>query len=412
MFKETPLPCPLLEASKKAALRGLDFFVRNQIDNCDSADKGRFPFFYNCDTNQTEGLTTNWVTGVIVSALLAGYKSTGNNDYLAAAKAGCAYIKGLQDFNPGTPRLQGVFHEETPQSPQAHPRDALTAAWALLDCSLITGDQDGINRAIAYGNWFVETALEKGYPYWTVRFDDQAWEPNWCGSFHSGSAFFMYRLYTETGEEKFLLAMRTILDFYNLHHLDNEGNITVIIDRESLENLDGKGDPRFTYPGWEAMHRYNDDFGALANLAAWKTTGEEAYRNSATRFFDRMCVSQHRNGGFGPEEWSVPSAGGAIVMEMLAAKQLGISSPEYDEAVEKAIHYLLALQKTDPDSPSDGAFFGMTEDYGLSDTRANARTAGYAIMALLRYAGATDDIYFFQPVENTQKRAAPVGVGA
>ena len=410
MFEETSLPSPLLEASKKAALRGLDFFVRNQISNCDSADKGRFPYIYDCDTNQTLTLTTNWTTGVTVSALLAGYKSTGNNDYLEAAKAGCAYLKGLQDFNPRTPRVQGVFHEETPQSPQAHPRDALTAAWALLDCSLITGDQDGINRAIAYGNWFVKTGLEKGYPYWTVRFDDQAWDPGWCGSFHSGSAFFMCRLYTETGEEKFLLAMRQILDFYNQHHMDDDGNITVIIDRETLQTLDGKGDSRFTYPGWEAMHRYNDDFGALANLAAWKTTGEESYLNGATRFFDRMCASQHGNGGFGPEEWSVPSAGGAVVLEMLAAKQLRISCSEYNEAIEKAVPYLLALQKDAPGDPSDGAFFGMTEEYGLSDVQANARTAGYAIMALLRYAGAADDIYFFQRLENMQERTARVGV--
>lgn len=389
-------PTTLQAQAKHAALNGLDFFVRHQIKDKYSADQGRFPFIYTCTTNHVSELTTNWITGVVVSALLAGYKSTGNETYLESAKKACSYLKSLQDFNPGTPRLHGVFHEETPQSPQAHPRDALTAAWALLDCSLTTQDQDGINRAIAYGNWFVETGLEKGYPYWTVRFDDQAWEPHWCGSFHSGSAFFMYRLHQETGEEKFLLAMRKILDFYNQNHMDAQGNITVIIDRNTQENLDGKLNPELSNPGWEMMHRYNDDFGALANLAAWKATGEASYRDSAERFFQQMSTSQHESGGFGPEEWSVPSAGGSIAIEMLAAKQLGLNHSAYNAAVEKVIPYLLRLQNIAPNTPSDGAFFGMNEDYEISDTDANARTAAYAIMGLLRYAGATDNIYFFE----------------
>lgn len=396
MENKTDTTSLLIKSSREAALRGLDFFVRNQISNDDSADKGRFPYIYNCHTHQTESLTTNWVTGTVVSSLLAGYRLTGNETYLKTAQAACRYIKALQDFYPQTPRLNGVFHEETPQSPTAHPRDALTAAWALLDCSLITGDHDGIHRATVYGNWFEKTAMEKGYPYWTVRFDDQAWKPFWCGSFHSGSAFFMYRLYSETGDEKFLIAMKKILDFYNRHHMDENGAITVIIDRETLENMDGKADPKYTCPGWEMMHRYNDDFGTLANLAAWKITGEQSYRTSAEKFLSRMCAVQHENGGFGPEEWSVPSAAGVIVQEILAAKQLGICRPEYDRAAEKAVEYLLQLQHNNPDSPADGAFFGMTDSYELSDTQANARTASYAIMGLLRYSGAIDNIYFFQ----------------
>lgn len=340
-------------------------------------------------------MTTNWTTGVTVSALLSGYKYTGDKKYLDAAGKACKYIKSLQDFNPGTPRVNGVFHEATPQSPNAHPRDALTAAWALLDHSILVEDSDGIERAKIYGDWFAKVALEKGYPYWTVRFDDQEWEPSWCGSFHSGSAFFMYRLYQETGKEKFLKAMCQILDFYNKHHMDEQGNITVIIDRDSLENLDGKADERFTNPGWEMMHRYNDDFGALANMAAWKITGKQIYRDNSQKFLQLMSKTQRTDGGFGPEEWGVPSAAGAIVLEMLAAKQLNISCTEYDTATEKAVEYLLKLQNIVPKNSADGAFFGMTDDYEVSTVCANTRTAAYAIMALLHYAGAQDNIYSF-----------------
>lgn len=177
--------------------------------------------------------------------------------------------------------------------------------------------------------------------------------------------------------------------------MDNEGNITVIIDRDSLESLDGKADKRFTNPGWEIMHRYNDDFGALANMAAWKITGKQIYRDNSERFLRLMCKTQRADGSFGPEEWGVPSAGGAVVLEMLAAKQLNISCPEYEIATEKAVKYLLQLQNIVPNNPANGGFFGMTDDYEVSTVCANTRTAAYAIMALLHYAGAQDNIYYF-----------------
>jgi len=384
----------LRELAEEAVRRGLDFFVRNQIRDTQSADHGRFPYVYDCETNAPVNLTTNWTTGVVVSALLAGYRHTGDKAYLEAAGRGCEYIKSLQEFAPEHAPLQGVFHEVTPQSDKAHPRDALTAAWALLDYSLIVDDQVGIERAKIYADWFVETGCEKGFPYWTVQFDGNPWYPTWCGSFHSGSAFFMYRLYSITGEEKYLKTMRLILDFYNSNHIDGQGQITVVVDRETQEGISGE-DARGTAPiNWQVMHHYNDDFGALANLAAWKVTGEDSYRDSAMAFFGRMCASQYDHGGFGSKTLCVPSAGGAIVIEMLAARELGLQRAEYDVAIERAIPYLLGLQKVSPGNPADGAFFGMTGDYQLSDSIANSRTAAYAIMGLIRYAGSRNEIYF------------------
>jgi rhamnogalacturonyl hydrolase YesR len=379
----------------KSAIRGLDFFVRNQITNETTADCGRFTYVYDCDKHEIVTMTTNWTTGVVTSALLVGYNHTGNEKYLAAAKRACSYIKSLQDFCPLTPQLNGVFHESTPQTAMAHPRDALTAAWALLDCSLKTGDTNGIERAKLYGEWFLKIALKDGYPLWTVRFDDQEWEPSWCGSFHSGSAFFMYRLYQETQDQRYLQAMRQILDFYNEHLIDQTGHITVIRDRHTLESLDGKADERFTNPGWEMMHRYNDDFAALANLAAWKITGEDTYLQSTQNFLRLMSKTQRQDGSFGPAEWGVPSATGAVVIEMLAARQLKVDLPEQTASIDKAVQHLLQIQKNAPGDQADGAFFGMTDEYEVSTVCANARTAAYAIMALLRYAGAVDNIYYF-----------------
>ncbi len=386
----------LKDQAQAGAIKGLDFFVNNQLNNPASADYGRFPYVYNCENNEIITMTTNWTTGVVTSALLIGYQKTNNEQYLEAAKHATWYLKSLQEFSPLKPELSGVFHESTPQTPNAHPRDALTAAWALLDYSLITDDKECFKRAELYGEWFIRVAMREGYPYWTVRFDEQEWEPSWCGSFHSGSAFFMYRLYQETGKSCYLKAMKQILDFYNQHLIDDQGRITVIRDRYSLESLDGKADKRFTNPGWEMMHRYNDDFGALANLAAWQVTGQQQYRQSAMNFLNLMQQTQRNDGSFGPPEWGVPSATGAVVIEMLAAKQLNLVSGEYDQTIAKAIPHLLQIQNNSPSNQADGAFFGMTDEYEVSTVCANARTAAYAIMALFRYAGAEDNLYFFK----------------
>jgi hypothetical protein len=380
---------------QEAAIRGLDFFVRNQVTSTDSADHGRFPFIFDCRQQVTQSLTTNWTTGVVVEALLAGHGFTGRDVYLQAAQRAVCYLKSLQDFWPLSRRTFGLLHEATPQTTWAHPRDALTGAWAMLDYGDQVGDEDSLRRAEYFAQWFIDVGMEHGYPYWTARFDDSPWEPSWTGSFHSGGAFFFYRLFARTGDQKYRQAMRTILRHYNAHHLAADGEITVILDRTTLEALDGRVDPSSAHPGWQVMHKYNDDFGALANLAAFSLDGEAAYRDAAVGFLKRMAAEQRQDGGFGPKDHSVPSAGASVLIELLAARKLGIEVADQD-VLDRTAAYLRSRQVCRPDSPADGAFLGYSrKGYTVSDYEANTRTGAYAIMALLRYVGASDPFYFF-----------------
>jgi len=383
--------------AKDAAIAGLDFLVRNQNRDDMSADFGRFPFVFDCAAGRTTVGTTSWTTGVCVDALLAGYRFTGNADYLDAAGRAVGYLKSLQYFCPLNPRVVGAMCENTPQSRGSHPRDGLTAAWGLLDWSREADDDDAFRRAKLFATWFATEAMAAGYPYWTAHWDRDTWTPNTVGSFHSGSAFFFHRLHAVTGDEAYLAPMRTILDHYNAHHLHADGVITVILDRDTLQPLDGTERGAFAKRGWQIMHQYNDDFGALANLAAWKTTGETAYRDAAVRFLKRMLATQRDDGGFGPVDWSVPSAAGAILIELHAARVLGIDL-DADAAVGRAVDYLLGTQVRRDGDVADGAFLGFSgaNDYELSDTLANARTGAYAIGGLLRVAGAIDPYYFFE----------------
>ncbi|MFW6154657.1 MAG: hypothetical protein ACOC95_05525 [Planctomycetota bacterium] len=383
--------------AKDAAIAGLDFLVRTQNRDDMSADLGRFPFVFDCAAGKTIVGTTSWTTGVCVDALLAGYRFTGNADYLDAAKRAVGYIKSLQYFCPLNPRVVGAMCENTPQSRGSHPRDGLTAAWGMLDWSQEAGDDDAFERAKRFADWFMTEAMAAGFPHWTAHWDRDEWTPTPTGSFHSGSAFFFYRLHSITGDEVYLAPMRTILDHYNAHHLDADGVITVILDRDTLEPLDGTERGAFAKRGWQIMHQYNDDFGALANLAAWKATGENACRDAAVRFLRRMIATQRDDGGFGPADGAVPSAAGAILIELHAAGALGVNL-DADAAIARAVDYLIGTQVRRENHAADGAFLGFSgaNDYELSDTLANARTGAYAIGGLLRVAGATDPYYFFE----------------
>jgi hypothetical protein len=150
-----------------------------------------------------------------------------------------------------------------------------------------------------------------------------------------------------------------------------------------MESIDDKG---LNTRWWEEMHKYNDDFGTLANLAAYKLTKNESYLLAARRFLKRMTKIQRQDGGFGSSVYSVPSACGVIVIEALAAKSLGLDLVD-NNMIESAVNYLLNIQVKKSDVPYSGAFRD-------TEILSNARTGAYSIMALLRYAGITDSNYF------------------
>lgn len=375
------------ESAVEAALAGLDFYVRHQIQDRGDANYGRFPFLYDINKKCTTAWSTSWETAVMVEAMLIGYCFTEDGKYLDFAGRGIDYIKSLQHLGPENKRLYGVFREETPHTEWAHTRDALTAALALLDRHRYSDDTDCLKRAQIYAEWFAEVAMEKGWPVCTVRFDEKSWEPEWCASCHSGSALLFYYLFKITGKAEYKDTMSKILDIYNSRYLDETGRISVIRDRNSDEALDdGRDNSPYAYRNWEIMHQYNDDFGALANLCAYNLTGQESYLNCVQRFMQRMGRQQREDGGFGcDEEGSVPSAAGAILVEVYAGKKIGLDLLE-NNVIENAVMYMLNIQKRTKGGDFDGAFMD-------DENEACGRTGAYSVMGLLRYAGA-DDLFY------------------
>ncbi|AHF92891.1 hypothetical protein OPIT5_24565 [Opitutaceae bacterium TAV5] len=387
----------LRERALQAARRGLDFIVRNQVTDVMSADCGRFAYIYDCREEKALSRTTNWITGVGIEALLTGYQVFGDERYLASAGRAVEYLRSLQEFSPTLPRFFGTFHEDTPQTDKFHPRDALTAAWALLDWSVVADDGEARTRAGIYADWLIEHGMDAGYPRWTVSYRTFDAFPRWHASFHSGSAFFYARMYAVTGETRYLETMRSILDLYNRQNLMPDGSVRVMVDIERRVPLADDEVPHDVAPvGWIRMHEYNDDFGALANVEAWRLTGKREYLEAAERFLRHMMRSQRTDGGFGPggaAGYSIPAAGGSVLVEMLAARACGSDLP-MEEAMKRAAEYVLGLQVVRPGSDADGAFRGFTKHYTLDPDISNLRSGGYAIMGLLRFAGAVSPVYF------------------
>ena len=381
------------DSAAEAAIAGLDFIVRTQVTDVTNANCGRFAFIYDSAKEQTTKLTPNWVTGTAVEALLAGYRFTKNEKYLDAAGRGIKYIKSLQSLSKFGKFSYGGINETTPQCQYCHPRDALTAAWAMLDWSQETKDKECFERALIFADWYINSAMPEGYPVCSVDFNNGVVPPYELASCQGGGGFFFYRLYTLTGDKKYLNVLENIIEFYNEFFLDDNGRPISLIDQYTRK---AKLNQQVDLGGslWEMMHVYNDDFAALANLAAYSLEPRATYLDSLKKFFKFIETSQNYDGGFGPKDFSIPSAGGACLMEFLAAKTLGLNLVK-QETIDSAVRYLIERQYCKADSTGNGGFFGVSVDYKVSDTMINMRTTSYSVMGLLRYAGASDPYYFF-----------------
>lgn len=384
------------ETAVEAALAGVDYLVRNQITDKNDANCGRYLCQYDYINNKRLAYTTNWTTGVCLECMLIANRLTSNQSYIDSAQLAAEYLASLQIFSPLKENMSGAIREETPQTDWAHPRDALTAAWAMLDFSQYTDNKGYLERSIAFADWFLRVAMKEGYPYWTVRFDSNPWKPELFGSFHSGEAFYFFRLYDITGNTKYRDVACRILDHYNKYHIAPDGKIQVSIDMHTYEPVRSyEVEPDCSVKGWEVMHEYNDDFGALANLAAWKFTQDSSYLDSAKSFLKLMLSIQRDDGGFGPVENSVPSAAGAVMMELTAADVLSQSLAS-DEQLSKVAQYLLSLQIHE-EGIAKGGFRGVDNQTYRVAHCSNSRTTSYSIMGLLRYAGMRDPFFFFEP---------------
>ncbi len=389
----------------RARLAG-QWLLANQVTRKGTADRGRYTRSVDIEHDMKTHLASSWLQGVGIKALLALHEATGDGQYLESCALAADYIRTLQQMDARNEKGYGYIVETHPQDRAGHPRDALTAAWALLLMHRANEDDQLLDRAMLFAEWFLRHGTDGEYPYWTVFVDGQEPDLRQRGSFHGGSPAFFCDLFEMTGDPRWLKLARKIADFHMANFLHPDGSLSIVIEADTGRDLTGTGDDASAGGAdlaWEHMHKFNDDFTALAMMKLGELTEAEKYTEAGLRFARFLLKSQGDDGGFGDP--AVPSAGPTGALTLFRAAQVDRARrDEYLAGVERSIDYTLARQVTDSDDPRlQGGFFGQSdfEDEGggwqsclSKKTAIHLRTHAYATSALAMLGGKCSATYY------------------
>ena len=392
-----------------AAEKTANWIIANQaVDRLD-ANKGRAVSCYNKDTKYIS-LTTSWQTGGICMALLAMYKRTGKQIYFDRAELAGRYIMSLQVMDARQEQYYGAIRECTPQSLEFCPRDATTAAWALVWLYEASGKPEYLDRAVLFGNWHLKYGMYNGWPLHGIIMDGQFTDRYSKGSFQSGTGLFYFDLFMQSGDVRYIdLGMRPIAENYRDHFIQEDGSISIM--RDIFTNKDITATTRRTKTIESCIHKHNDDFGNSMLQAAADIFGDESYRESAYRFTKWLMRDQNDDGGFSN---SVKEIYSAVPMAVMYFDELGgfYNDKELLAARDKALKKLLSMQfNNSGDIRLDGGFKGMPEQTESDGSQCvNVRGSMYALIALLKLEGRVSDIWlgnnnrrFVDPLENLEQ---------
>jgi hypothetical protein len=387
-----------------AAEKTVKWMIANQPTDRLNANKGRT---INCYSKKTAFLnfTTSWQTGGVCMGLLAMYKRTGEQIYCDRAELAGRYIMSLQVMDQRQERYYGAIRECTPQSLEFCPRDATTAAWALVWLYEATGNAEYLDRAVLFGNWHMKFGMYNGWPLHGIIMDGQFTDHYAKGSFQSGTGLFYFDLFMQSGNSQYIdYGMRPIAENYRDIFFTEEGTVILCRDIFTNKNLDDNNLGMVE----KDIHQYNDDFGNEMLQTAADIFGDESYREAAYKFTQWLMKKQNNKGGFSNKGGEVYSA---VPMALMYFDELGrfYNDEELLKSRDKALKKLLSMQFDNTgDVHLDGGFRGRSEDSAeLQDEQCvNMRVSMYALIALLKLESEISNIWlgnnnrcFIDPLE-------------
>jgi hypothetical protein len=391
-----------------AAEKTANWMIANQPTDRLDANKGRT---INCYDKYTGYFTytTSWQTGGACMGLLAMYKRTGKQIYLDRAELAGRYIMSLQIMDQREERYYGAIRECTPQSLEFCPRDATTAAWALVWLYEATNNPEYLDRAVLFGNWHMNYGMYNGWPLHGIIMDGKFTDRYARGPFQSGTGLFYFDLFMQSGNSRYIdFGMRPIAENYRDYFIREDGSI--VIQRDIFSNKDATEKKMEIVE--HDIHQYNDDFGCAMLQTAADLFADESYRESACKFTRHLMKNQDEEGGFTNAGGEVHSA---VPMAVMYFDELGkfYDDKELLAARDKALKKMLSTQFNDSgDVRLEGGFKGMFEGDSDSDGRhcVNMRTSMYALIALLKLERDTPGIWlgnnnesFVDPLEKLNK---------
>jgi uncharacterized protein YyaL (SSP411 family) len=377
------LPDSVQAQGLTCAQRIAEHFCVNQI-RPHLPGAGAFPGYIGGDG--PSNVAGNWMHAFACMGLLSAARAFGEPRYERAACRMGGWLKTLQIFDPFHPNAIGAIRETTPQSVASHPRDALSVAWAFIELHRHTGDREYLDRAIAFGTWFMEHALdETGWPLWTVHFEDGETDLHTHndihGSFHGGSLNLFYQLALATGDDSWVGPAYLHMADYLLDHIQQPSGYFVSIHRDTRQPP--ADDPQ------NALHRGNDDLSTLGLLGAHAVTGDGRYLDGIRCFLDCVYAAQREDGGFEDSVAAIP-----VVLNISMEAAPAVESPAATPAaVEHALSRLYAAQADGATNPmAAGALHEVAAHHYTT-----ARSTAYALIVLLKLFAGCDDYLTVQP---------------
>jgi hypothetical protein len=361
----------------------------------ESADKGRF-LEKTCLSRDYRKPAGVWLTGLYLCGLLELEKAPVLDKHLyeAAVALGARYLKSLQCFDARWPRAVGGFHEVVPGDPSSSARDAATGAYALLALYLATNDREYLDRVVRFAEWYSTHGSDaEGYPWDEFDLPSGVGKNPKRGDWQAGGALLYHHLWKVTGDPRWRVALRRVLD--------------VLV---RICTQDSGTDTAYTFHGECAISVGNDDFATTVLMAGYREFGDEACRKLAAARLRGELSRQAASGAF-------PGYGGTFVtaLELVEALDLAAAGCEVLPAAEildpllRAARFGLTIQeKHSPDRFLLGGVYGQSNYAHARDT-AHGRDTGYALQLWLRLAGhraSTYTVLGWEPAQNAV-RACP-----
>ena len=346
-----------------SAQRIADWYCRN------TTNEGRTPFLIYTDRHEVVS-GYEWSTSFAFMGMLSAYKVFGKSEYQQTAGRMLGYLKSLQIMEPSSPHY-GAFREVTPETNWCYVRDALSAAWGMIEAAEVLGDEECLDRALLWAEWFTHHGIdETGWPLWGLYFDPEKIDEQvqMCndihGCFHGGSLNFFYRLFRATGDRRWVGGFFEHMADYFVSTIQQEDGFF-----RSVEKATGKppaADPQ------NGLHRANDDLGTLGLLCASRIYPKPAYREGISKFLDAVLSRQNADGAFEESCASVP-----VVLNIAA--ESGRHVP--DETAERAWQFFLSRQFPEGDPLFAGGLNESDQGYLC------IRSMSYALIVILKLIG-------------------------
>jgi uncharacterized protein YyaL (SSP411 family) len=354
---------------------------------------GYFPFAVS--PNGSEIIAANWNYAFASMGLLSAFKHFKNPRYERAALDMGRYMKSLQILDPFHGDNYGAIREITPFTPWCFTRDALSVAWGFIELYRHTRDGEYLERARLWGEWFLNKGCdEEGWPFWGHVFEpvfeaSAPWpdlQNHVQGSFQGGSLNFLYQMFQETGDHKWIGPRFLCIADHFVKHIQHPSGFFEHVSRSTKQPLEK--DPQ------QGLHRANDDLGSLGLLCAYKATGNKLYLDSIEKYLEAVLHGQMGDGRFEESVACIP-----VVLNMLIEGEGILSAiPSRDAAMEKAVEALVSAQS---DGKYNARMLGGILEHGAAHKKPHsdgksyvcARSSCYSLIVLLKRAAGMGEYF-------------------